>query len=226
MSVRLLLREAAETLFPQRCIACGRFGAALHPSCAASMPAAGGARCPCCWAPSDRGLCARCSVAAPAFDALRARFRFEGDARRAILEAKFRGVTALLGPLAEAAAEAVPPAWDIDAVVPVPLHRRRERQRGYNQAALLAKTVAAHIDAPLRRNLLRRVRQTPPQAGLRREQRLRNLLGAFEARGAAPRSILLIDDVTTTGATFEAAAFALRRAGASRIFALAVARED
>jgi ComF family protein len=226
MSVRTILNEAADALFPQRCVACGRFGPALHAACAALMPAASGPRCLHCWAPSEFDLCAPCSEAPPAFDALRARFRVEGDARRAILEAKFRGVTALVPPLAEAAVEAIPLAWHIDTVVPVPLHRKRERQRGYNQAALLAKSVAARLEAPLGLDLLHRVRETPPQAGLNLERRLRNLLGAFEATSPAPRSIILIDDVTTTGATFEAAAQALRAAGAERIFALAIARED
>jgi ComF family protein len=226
MSVRTLLNEAADALFPQRCVTCGRFGAALHAECAALMPAADGARCLQCWAPSDFEVCGRCAEAPPAFDALRARYVFEGDARRAILEAKFRGVTALLPPLAEAAVEAIPPAWHIDGVLPVPLHRKRERQRGYNQAAALAKTVAARLEAPLCLDVLRRVRETPPQAGLNLEQRRRNLLGAFDASSPVPRSILLIDDVTTTGATFEASARALRAGGTEQVLALAIARED
>ena len=221
-----VLRELMEAILPQRCLACGRFGAALHASCAASLPAAEGSRCLRCWAPDSSELCRRCQAAPPAFEALRAHFRFEGDARRAILEAKFRGVTALLDPLAEAAAGRVQAAWHIDAVVPVPLHPRRERQRGYNQAAPVAKTVARRLGVPYRPELLRRVRATPPQASLDKEQRARNLLGAFEAKGTVSGALLLADDVTTTGATFEAAARALRDAGARTVFALAIARED
>lgn len=220
-----LLAALAEAVLPQRCIACGRFGAALHPRCLEALPRAEAPRCPVCWTPGPGGPCARCLEAPPAFEALRARFRFEGDVRRALLEAKFRGKTALLPPLATAAAEAVPPAWRIDAVVPIPLHRGRQRQRGYNQAALIAKAVARRLDLPLAGGLLRRSRATPPQAALPAADRATNLRDAFEARPTIGE-VLLIDDVTTTGATFEAAARALLNSGATRVYALAIARED
>lgn len=226
MALRPLLEEFAEAALPQRCLVCGGFGAALHPACLATLPLAEGPRCPRCWAPAASERCPRCAVATPSFAALRARFRFEGDARRALLEAKFRGTTSLLRPLAEAAVEGVPAGWNINAVVPVPLHPSRERRRGYNQAAILAKAVASRLDVPCRPDALRRVRATPPQARLSAEQRRRNLLGVFAARGPLPASVLLIDDVTTTGATFEVTAATLLDAGAVRVFALAVARED
>ncbi|MGE0135617.1 MAG: ComF family protein [Dehalococcoidia bacterium] len=223
--VRPLLTALADALFPQQCLACGRFGAALHPPCVAAFPPAEPPRCLRCWTPGAAAICHRCAEAPPAFEALRARFRFEGDVRRALLEAKFRGKTALLPPLASSAFEAVPPDWRVDAVVPIPLHRRRQRQRGYNQAAVLAQTVARLIDAPLAPDLLRRPRHTPPQAGLPAAERVTNLRDAFEAR-PLNSEVLLIDDVTTTGATFEAAARTLLNAGANRVFALAIARED
>jgi ComF family protein len=187
---------------------------------------ASGLRCPRCWTPGTSEVCPRCTAAPPAFDALRARFRFEGDVRRALLEAKFRGVASLLRPLTEAALEALPPDWEIEAVVPVPLHRSRERRRGYNQAAVIGEVAAKRLGVPLRPAVLRRPRPTPPQATLRAEERRSNLLGAFEAHGSLPAGVLLVDDVTTTGATFEVAAETLRTAGVSRIFALAIARED
>ncbi len=233
MPLRPLLDELAEAILPQRCVACGRFGAALHAECVAMLIAAEGARCERCWAPAATSLatpaaatCAACHAAPPAFEALRARFRFEGDVRRALLEAKFRGKTTLLRPLAEAAVEAIPGHWDIEAVVPVPLHRARQRQRGYNQAALIGETLARSLDVPYRPDLLRRARGTRPQATLAAEARSRNLLDAFEVRGPLPDAVLLVDDITTTGATFEAAARALRAGGVGAVFALAIARED
>lgn len=222
---RSLLAAVTEAVLPQRCIACGRFGAALHRRCLDGLPRAEQPRCPVCWTPGPGGPCTRCLEAPPAFAALRAPFRFEGDVRRAVLEAKFRGKTALLPPLATVAAEAIPPAWRVDAVVPIPLHRRRQRQRGYNQAALIAKTVARRLDVPLTASLLRRSRATPPQASLTAAERAINLRDAFEARPAIGE-VLLIDDVTTTGATFAAAASALMNSGALRVYALAIARED
>ena len=109
---------------------------------------------------------------------------------RALLEAKFRGVTAHLAPLGRAAAAIVPPEWRLDAVVAVPLAPRRERRRGFNQAREAARPVAAALGVPL-----------PPR-------------------------VLVVDDVTTTGATLAAVAAALLDGGAEHVFALALARED
>lgn len=224
-AARTLLTAVAHAVFPQRCLACGRFGAALHAGCLAGLPRAKEPRCSVCWAPGAADPCSRCTASPPAFAGLRTRFRFEGDARRAILEAKFRGKTALLPPLARASVAALPDRWRIDLVVPIPLHRARQRQRGYNQAALIARNVGRMIDVPVAEDVLRRARATPAQAGLRADERARNLLGAFEAR-SLDGEVLLIDDVTTTGATFEAAARALLESGATRVYALAIARED
>ena len=107
-TLRLLAGEAVDALLPQRCLVCGRFGAALHDRCVDELPAASPPRCGVCWAPGAAGVCARCAAAPPSFAGLRAPLRFTGAARRALLEAKFRGVTRLLEPLAVAAARLVP----------------------------------------------------------------------------------------------------------------------
>ncbi|MFQ5789289.1 MAG: ComF family protein [Acidobacteriota bacterium] len=113
------------------------------------------------------------------------------------------------------------------AVVPVPLHRRRRRQRGYNQAELLARTVAALAGVPLRRGVLSKIKPRPPQAELSAKARLTNAVGAYHARLPAwlrGRDVLLVDDVFTTGATAEACARALLTAGAASVDVLTVAR--
>ena len=234
-TLRLLAGEVAEALLPPRCLVCGRFGAALHDRCVAELLRAAPPRCPVCWAPGaaagsrryERSEgCDRCAHSPAPFAALRMPFRFVGAARRALLEAKFRGMTGLLEPMATAAATVVPASWAVDAVVAVPLHPGRQRRRGYNQAEVAARAVAAELDAPLERSLLWRVRATPPQVGLDARARGRNLRGAFAVAGWSPSRVLLVDDVTTTGATFETAAAALRRAGAEAVYALALARED
>lgn len=218
----------AEALLPQRCIVCERFGSALHRDCIETLPVASPPRCGVCWAPVRRNArrCARCAEDAPSYAHLRAAFRFTGALRRALLEAKFRGVTRLIEPLAGAAARAVPLHWRIDAVVAVPLHRSRERRRGFNQAQIAARVVARDLDLPLERSLLLRVRETPPQAALSARRRATNLRGAFAVAGEAPERVLLVDDVTTTGATFDHAASVLRAAGAATVYALAIGRED
>jgi ComF family protein len=220
--------ELAEALLPQRCLVCGRFGAALHEHCLDGLDRAAARRCEACWAPvsHDPGLCGRCEQASPSFDALRTPLRFTGDARRALLEAKFRGVTRLIDPLAALAARAVPLHWQIDAVVPVPLHRSRQRERGYNQAEIAAQVVARDLELPLDPSLLRRERRTPAEAHLDAAGRARNLRGAFAVDGPPPPAVMVVDDITTTGSTFEEAANTLRAAGAATVYALALARED
>jgi ComF family protein len=231
--VRALVDEVWDALLPQRCIVCGRFGASLHDECLEVLPRADGVRCARCWRPlpprGTRGLCERCAEGgpdAPAFDALRAPFRFEGLARRALLEAKFRGVTAHLDPLGRAAAAVVPEDWRPDVVVPVPLGRRRERTRGFNQAREAARAIAACLGVPLVDGLVRRGRETAPQALLDAGARHVNLRGAFVLHGTPPARVLVVDDVTTTGSTLAEVAATLHAGGAAKVYTLAIARED
>lgn len=116
---------------------------------------------------------------------------------------------------------------DIDAIVPVPLHPVRQRERNFNQSELIAQHIAEKLNKKLLRNGLRKIRDTVPQAGLDKTQRLKNLKGAFTAANAdifKDKSILLIDDVLTTGATFYECARTLKEAGARRTAAFVFAR--
>jgi ComF family protein len=112
--------------------------------------------------------------------------------------------------------------------VSVPLARRRRIERGYDQAALLADALARAAGRPRARRALARVRETPPQVGRSRAERARNVAGAFaaSARDVAGRDVVLVDDVVTTGATADAAAQALRRAGARSVVVVALARAE
>jgi ComF family protein len=112
-------------------------------------------------------------------------------------------------------------------VVPVPLHPSRLAERGFNQSSLLARRVARHLGAPFAPLALARARDTPKQATLDREARLANVAGAFRAREAARvcgRAVLLVDDVSTTGATLDACSHALRAAGARAVGTAVLAR--
>jgi ComF family protein len=122
--------------------------------------------------------------------------------------------------IAEAAARVEAPP---DLVVPVPLHPRRLRQRGFNPAGLLARAAARACGAPIDPTALVRLRDTPSQTGLDRRQRRANVRGAFAARRPVPARVWLVDDVVTTGATLAEAARALRRAGARRVIAVCAA---
>lgn len=221
--------QISDFLLPQQCLVCGAFGSSLHAECLAALPVAEGARCARCWRPVRTTWCERCASGgadAPEFDGLRTPYRFEGQARRAILEAKFRGITAHLPALARAAADALPAEWRFDTVVAVPLAPMRQRRRGYNQAAILAREVSRATGVGERRRLLVRTRSGPAQASLSAERRATNLVGAFAVRGVPPPRVLVVDDVTTTGSTLSTIAGVLKAAGAERVYALAIARED
>ena len=121
----------------------------------------------------------------------------------------------------------IPADWELDAIVPVPLHKRRLRRRGYNQSALLAQALSEHVQAPVREDLLMRIRNTGTQTALGAKERRRNLRGAFVAKDEAKgMRLLLIDDVRTTGATLDACAQALRQAGAATVYACAVCERE
>lgn len=141
---------------------------------------------------------------------------------------KYGKVQTLARPLGELLLRALPRDERFDLVVPVPLHWRRRWQRGFNQAELLARLVAARRAIPVTK-VLRRVRSTSAQAGLSGTGRRRNVAAAFRCRNSSlmkGRRVLLIDDVMTTGSTAAACALALKRAGASRVALLTVARVD
>jgi ComF family protein len=157
---------------------------------------------------------------------VRAPFAYAGAARTAVLNLKFRSgryLVPLMGELMRGTVERHRAGFDL--VVPVPLSQRRLRERGFNQAALLAERVAAQMQAPLADRLLTRVERAS-QRTLNAEQRLANLLGAFSCEGLPPDpQVLLVDDVVTTGATVSACADTLAQAGARRVCVLAFARD-
>jgi predicted amidophosphoribosyltransferase len=139
---------------------------------------------------------------------------FEGPFADAIRRFKYAGSGELAGPLgAMLASIASPYGGTIRAVVPVPLHPRKLRARGFNPAALLARPVARQLGAPLRIGWLHRERDTRTQAGLERAARLANLKSAFRAAKVQPTCVLLIDDVRTTGSTLHEAGGALTAVG-------------
>ena len=230
-------------LFPPRCQVCRRFVKALIcPDCAAEIVPLAPPFCRICGEPFDplaRGgdLCAECRPGKQPFDRARAFAPYEGALREAIHRLKYLGMRPLAVPLAEMAAACFdhaapgdpPPlmASEMDLICPVPLHPGRQRLRGFNQSELIARRLGERLGLPLNAVALRRARATPPQVALTAEQRCRNVRGAFaveDKAAVAGKSVLVLDDVWTTGSTITECAKVLRRAGAARVFALTVAR--
>ena len=176
-------------------------------------------------APSN--WCLGCRVDPPAFDRARGAGLYAGPLRQALHALKFHGKRALARPLAALIREQCESvlAPDADALVPVPLARARLRERGFNQAELIADRLGALLDLPVRRRWLARVRETDPQTDLAAAERRTNVRGAFVASSnVAGRYVVLVDDVLTTGATCRECARALRAAGARQIDVVTVAR--
>ena len=175
-------------------------------------------------------FCAACAASIDGAAGGVAPYLYGGELATAIRRLKFEGrreVARAIAPLLAPALAAA--AAGCDLVIPVPLHRRRLRQRGYNQAALLARHTRRYIDVPVDTLSLRRLRDTAPQTGLDRAARLENVDGAFTVvrpRRVAGRAVLLLDDVVTTGATLAAASAALRAAGAARVLPFCAARAE
>lgn len=240
-AIGLGLGRLGDLAFPRLCPLCGevsdRRGRMVCWACFTRLPlhAAGSALCRICGAVPEGEvdgdfLCDVCRRERPAFDLARTAAPFRGGIRTMLHDFKYRGATWLRADLTdwlEGAFRAHLDAAPIDWVLPVPLHASRMRHRGYNQAALLASALARRFGLPTRGDVLRRNRPTPTQTRLSAGARRANVLHVFTVEQPAwvrGRTILVVDDVMTTGATLDEVARSLKRAGAWRVWALAVAR--
>jgi len=229
-----------DLIFPRVCAGCnGRVGndtrGHLCWDCQAQLPFVRQPYCLHCGDPVEGRVdeaftCHWCDDLQPAFDYARSTVRYRGPVQRMIQDFKYHAahwLTPDLVRLLLAGLQAIPESGALDAVCYVPLHRVRQRTRGYNQAALLARGLACELHKPLLNNLLLRLRQTETQTHLTARERVANVHGAFAVRrpsAAQGRAVLLVDDVMTTGATLSECARMLKMAGAIRVCTLTVAR--
>jgi ComF family protein len=229
--VRILERTqrlAIDLLFPPRCAICLAGGALVCHACVGALIPADGVRCDRCWTPIADGstTCSHCRADhGIAFTSIRAPFVMEAEARELVHKLKYEGLTSLGEPMGALIAGHVD--IDGDLVVPVPLHRGRQRSRGYNQSALLARQIGVTTGLPVDVRAIRRIRATQPLARtMHRDERRAIVAGAFAADRARVegRSILLVDDVVTTGATLCACSTALLDAGAASARCVTFAR--
>ncbi len=242
-------------IYPERCAGCrrvfrppsgaggGRLGRYLCPGCLAKTEPIVPPLCTRCGLPFATAagpghLCGDCIGAGRPFEKARAVFTYQGPVRELVRGLKYHGRTDLARPLGRLMLDTLRCYWDLgefDLAVPVPLHRRRERRRTYNQAWLLLRGLKraaagqglANLPFAIEKGVLSRRRPTRPQAGLSRSRRRENIRRAFEVcrpdlvRG---RRVLLADDVMTTGATAEACCRCLLRGGAEKVDVLVLAR--
>ncbi len=250
------MRQAVDLIYPPACGACGcdiipgrdPVEAVLCPDCAGALEPLGGLVCERCAAPSgschgdrlagetecstldaDVTSCLDCARLSPKFSRVHSAWQYGGPLLEAIHAFKYEGRVHLGRPLGKLMVSGFRNAPAADLITPVPSHPRRVRRRGFDHAVCLAAEAGRGLGIPVLPSLLRRARDTAPQARLSVGARLENPRGAFEVRGRAARRlagrrVLLVDDVMTTGATASACAGELLEAGAVVVEVLTLAR--
>lgn len=220
----MLIEGVIDLLFPPRCGGCRRSGSWFCEICRGAARPLPDLVCPVCSRPSPVSPCPMCTSSTNALDSISAWFALAGPVREAIHRLKYEDRPRLARPLAElgVSLRGVPPG----VLVPVPLGPARLRSRGYNQAEVLARRIAASSGRRCLPGLIR-TRETDAQVGRGGEDRRHAMIGAFAWRGpisdAVPDEIVVVDDVVTTGATLMECARAARAAGVNRVHGLAIA---
>ncbi len=237
--VKQILNALLDVLLPPICHICHSFipnADTIHicTICHDRLPLIISPLCPICGIPfAGAGLdhfCGACLTHPPHYDTARAHFLYEGSVRDLIHSFKYSRMTHLRKPLALLTLQGMREFvtdQNPHFIVPVPLHRSRLRERGFNQAVLLGSVLSHQLSLPIRTNVLVRTRPTEPQIELPAAERRSNVKGAFAVirqESVADKRILLLDDVMTTGSTMDECAKELKKAGAAAVIAVTVAR--
>ena len=234
-----ILKGIADVVFPPRCMACGAVlieeGIYFCPDCFARIKFIRSPLCPRCGVPfAETGeqdhICGACLLSDPAFSAARALGRYETALMDVIHKFKYGGKTAVGEKLGKLMAEFPYPAFNImdySLIMPVPLHPRKLRQRGFNQSAILAREISRRFSIALDFSSLKRVVFTDSQSSLGKEKRAINVKAAFavaDPEKITGQKIILVDDVLTTGSTAKECARALLKHKAEQVAVLTLAR--
>ena len=240
MSLNEALHNITDVIFPPRCLGCAeilpqRSSQAFCPACKEKIRFITGSLCPICGiaffdSPASDHLCGNCLESKPYFCLARAVASYETLILDAIHQFKYGRNISAGAALASFMAEFCFPDFDFtdySLIIPVPLHIRRLRERGFNQSLILAKSIEKKYQIPVNFSLLKRRKFTLTQTGLNKKERKNNIKGAFAVTDNAKtegKNIILIDDVYTTGATINQCAKTLIKAGASKVAVLTLAR--
>jgi ComF family protein len=219
-----------DLLFPPKCLLCKRLNSNLIcPECLSQLTPFRGKTCSLCGVPLEGkdNRCPQCLRNPPYFDRGFFYGLYQGKLEEAILRFKYQDHPGLSAPLGKLLAEKFRETGvQVDLVTWVPLHQRKLKMRGYNQAELLARAISVNLGLPYG-DLLIKKKETKPQSRLSREERLKNVIGVFKPKSAVElqgKSLLLVDDVVTTGATASECARVLKEMGAEKVFVLSLAR--
>jgi ComF family protein len=219
--------QALSRLLPQDCAVCGQASGErlLCAACEADLPHLAGPLCPVCALPAPEGAaCGACQASPPHFDASIAAFRYAFPVEHLVQGLKYRHRLPLAGWLAGALIPRIGSAR-VDCILPLPLSAQRMKERGFNQAQEIARPLARQLGLPLISDACVRVRDGAPQASLPWKERQASIRHAFECRiDLTGKTIAVVDDVMTTGATLNEFARTLKRHGAARIENWVVAR--
>lgn len=213
---------------PGNCLLCGAHSV-THSVCAdchTDLPWHAQPHCPQCATPTPNGqICGICLKHPPAYDHTVAALAYAFPLDHLIPRLKYHGQLAIAPLLGECLVRAATASSRPDCLIAMPLHARRIRERGFNHATEIARVVAKQLALPLDTRSCQRIRDTPPQMGLKHDARRRNVRGAFTCSGAvAGRHIALVDDVMTTGTSLDELATTLKRAGAREVTCWVAAR--
>lgn len=218
-----------EALLPQSCLFCSsRQGGTLGlcDGCLRDMPWHIDHVCPQCALPSnDNLLCGQCLQAPPIFDATRSLFQYQFPLSTVLQQYKYGQLFTLARTMGLLFSAHISQPLPADCLIPMPLHRQRLQERGFNQSAEIAKVISKQLHLPIRLEACHRIKPTPPQASLPYKQRIKNMQGAFACNAdLTGQHVILLDDVMTTGASLNALAKTVKAAGARYVECWVVAR--
>ncbi len=219
--------KVVDWVFPPYCTGCGKPGERLCTSCMQQIEPLAGPLCIKCGQPvKNNPICPACRNNPPEFTTVKAYAPYTGVLREAIHALKYKGDLGLAEVMAVYLVKVFHAThWPIDIVIPIPLSHQRKRERGYNQAQLLAQPFTWLTGLHMEPKGLVKVKETQTQVHLTAKERIKNVTGAFHSRiDVRGKSVLLIDDVITTTATMRAGSQALLEAGANKVYGIALAR--
>lgn len=225
-----LKQKALNFLFPPHCVSCGKGGVFLCRKCQNKLIYLQPPLCTRCSKPIRTGtICSKCQSQTWNIDGIYSIFKYGGAIRQAIIQFKYENLKVLADPLSHCMLEYLKEHHlSFDIIIPVPIHKRRLRERGYNQSSLLAQRLSRVTRIPVVEGALVRTKHSPSQAKSDNvDQRRNNINNAFKcvSHDVSGKRILLIDDVCTSGATLNSCATSLKSAGAASVWGLTLAKE-